>query len=54
MLAPHLAGWDTVTVDHRSDERSRCQLLLGTWVRREGGIAWEAATEPDSYSKPGP
>lgn len=47
MLAVHLTGWDTVTIHHESAEIRSYGRLLGTWVRREAGLTWEAETEPD-------
>lgn len=44
MLAPHLKGWETVTIyHHESGGRSRGRLL-GTWVSREDGLMWEGGT----------
>ena len=58
MLAPHLTGWDTVTIHHErggnrlaSFELEPRGRLLGTWVRREDGLTWEAGTEPDVFGR---
>jgi hypothetical protein len=58
MLAPHLTGWDTVTIYHESDGSRSASFelgsrgrLLGTWVRQEGGLTWEAGTEPDVFGR---
>lgn len=47
MLAPHLTGWDMVTIHHESAGNRLRGRLLGTWVRREDGLTWEADREPD-------
>jgi len=54
MLAPHLTGWNMVTIRHEGggnrmapfDLGSRSRLL-GTWVRLADGLTWEVGTEPD-------
>jgi hypothetical protein len=51
LLAPHLTGWETVTIHHESGGRSRGRLL-GTWVRREDGLTWEAGVKPDVVGRP--
>ena len=58
MLAPHLTSWDMVTIYHEGGGSRTAFLefgsrgrLLGTWVRREGGLTWEADAEPDIFGK---
>jgi hypothetical protein len=47
MLAPHLTGWDTVTIHHpESGERSHGRWL-GTWVRRADGLTWQEGVDTD-------
>ena len=50
MLAPHLAGWNTVTLHHEGTGSRSRHRLLGTWVRRENGLAWEADRDPDVFA----
>jgi hypothetical protein len=47
MVAPHLTGWETVTVEHHGIPGPPGGRLLGTWVRREDGLMWEAGVKPN-------